>query len=419
VKILILTQWFDPEPTLKGLAFARALVQRGHQVEVLTGFPNYPGGKVYHGYKIEAFKREVIHGITVNRVPLFPSHDASSIRRVLNYASFAFSATVFGLFFVSKPDVIYVYQPPATVGLPALVLRKRFGVPVVYDIQDLWPDTLTATGVITNTWVLRCIAVWCRYVYSRVDSLVVLSPGFKTVLSAHGVPESKMEVIYNWSPEPDRGSTETTPDAACLQAMAGRFNVLFAGTMGRAQGLTAVLAAARLVEDSSEEVQFVFIGAGIEREGLELTANQMGLKNTVFLPRQPSTTMGAILDAAQVLLIHLVDDPLFEVTIPSKTQSSLAAGRPILIGVKGSAADLVQRAGAGIVCDPMCPQSIAKGVLDLVSRPESEREAMGQGGKDFYAENLSMSVGVEKFERAFLRAVSSLSDRSEAPSARL
>ena len=144
MKILIVTQWFEPEPTFKGMLFARELVARGHEVEVLTGFPNYPGGKVYPGYRIRPWVRERLDGIDVLRVALYPSHDNSSLRRAFNYVSFAFSAAVIGTALIRKPDVIYAYHPPITVGLAAAAIGLFRRAPFVYDIQDLWPDTVVS-----------------------------------------------------------------------------------------------------------------------------------------------------------------------------------------------------------------------------------------------------------------------------------
>ncbi|MNE41437.1 putative glycosyl transferase [compost metagenome] len=157
-RVLLLTQWFDPEPTFKGLVFARELVAQGFEVEVVTGFPNYPGGKLYPGYRIKLIQREVIDGVTVTRLPLYPSHGQSGIGRVLNYISFAASSLLYGLFGAKKPDVIYAYHPPLTVGIAAAFIRLLRRVPVVYDIQDMWPDTLRATGMFSNEKALRIVA---------------------------------------------------------------------------------------------------------------------------------------------------------------------------------------------------------------------------------------------------------------------
>ena len=164
MRILILSQWCHPEPSLKSLLFAKGLIARGHDVIILTGFPNYPEGILYPGYKLKLFQRETIDGVKIIRVPLYPNHDNSPVKRVINYTSFALSASVLGPFLVGKVDIIYVHSPPATTGLPAIVLSSLKGVPFVYDVQDLWPDTLSSTGMLNNRLILKMIGLWCRVV---------------------------------------------------------------------------------------------------------------------------------------------------------------------------------------------------------------------------------------------------------------
>jgi colanic acid biosynthesis glycosyl transferase WcaI len=153
MRILYATQWFEPEPVLKGIGFARLMCERGHDVRVVTGFPNYPGGRVYPGYRLRLCRREVINDIPVDRVLLYPSHNRSAIARAFNYLSFAASMTVYGLF-ARRPDLIYAYHPPLTVGLAAAMVATIRRIPLVCDIQDLWPDTLAATGMLTNRSML-------------------------------------------------------------------------------------------------------------------------------------------------------------------------------------------------------------------------------------------------------------------------
>jgi colanic acid biosynthesis glycosyl transferase WcaI len=182
MKILILTQWFDPEPTFKGLLFAQELAARGHEVAVLTGFPNYPDGEVYPGYRIRPWVREQIDGISVLRVALCPSHNKSGFRRALNYISFALSAAVIGTTLIRKPDLIYVYHPPITVGLAAVVIGFLRRAPFVCDVQDLWPDTVVASGMLSNPAALALLGKFCKFVYRRARRITVLSPGFKEQL---------------------------------------------------------------------------------------------------------------------------------------------------------------------------------------------------------------------------------------------
>ncbi|MCE5981349.1 MULTISPECIES: glycosyltransferase family 4 protein [unclassified Pseudomonas] len=400
-RVLLLTQWFDPEPTFKGLVFARELVAQGFEVEVVTGFPNYPGGKLYPGYRIKLIQREVIDGVTVTRVPLYPSHGQSGIGRVLNYISFAASSLLYGLFGAKKPDVIYAYHPPLTVGIAAAFIRLLRRVPVVYDIQDMWPDTLRATGMFSNEKALRIVARVCDWVYKRVDQIVVLSPGFKRLLIERGVPAQKIDVIYNWCAEdvvraPDAERPDNFPDDS-------RFRILFAGNMGKAQALQAVIGAAELLKSRAPGLMFVFLGGGVEVTRLQEMAAARQLDNVTFLPGVPMAEVGAYLAHADALMVHLKKDPLFTITIPSKTQAYMAAGKPVLMAVDGDAADLVAAAGCGVVGEWENPESLAEAAMTLMQLTPEARLEMGKKGYDYYQQKLSLRVGVERFGAHFQR----------------
>jgi glycosyltransferase involved in cell wall biosynthesis len=400
MRILFVTQWFDPEPCFKGLQFALALQARGHSVQVLTGFPNYPGGKVYPGYRIRFWQREVMHGIPVLRVCLYPSHSRSAIGRVLNYFSFAVSASALGVLLVKPADVAYVYHPPATVGLPALTLKYLRRIPFVYDVQDLWPDTLAATGMVNDSVSLRLLGRWCQLVYRAAGRIVVLSPGFQQRLIERGVPAKKVRVIYNWT----HALPSAAPDAALKELLSGKFVVLFAGNLGAAQGLDTVLDAAKLTQDRHPEVCFAFVGSGVEESRLRQRALAEGLANVVFLDRRQPEAMGGVYAWASALLVHLRDDPLFAITIPSKTQTYLAIGKPILVGLRGDAADLVRAAGAGITFAPGDEAALAQAVELLLAMPTSAQERMGLAGHAYYESYLSLAAGVHAFGEEFMRA---------------
>lgn len=400
MKILLLTQWFQPEPMYKGLPLAKELSRRGHKVEVLTGFPNYPGGKVYPGYRIRPWMRETIEGIPVVRVALYPSHDKCKIRRILNYATFALSASIAGCTLMKRPDIIYAYHPPATVGLPALVMKTYHRVPVVYDIQDLWPDTLAATGMLNCAPLLSMLDRLCRVLYRQMDRVVVLSPGFRSVLMKRGIPGEQIEVIYNWCDE-EHMSASQQPNGNVVTRNTGEFSVVFAGTMGVAQGLDAVLDAARICRTAVPNVRFQFIGGGVDRERLERKAGEMALDNVTFMPRQPMTLMGPILGASDVLLVHLKDAPLFRITIPSKTQAYFVAGKPVLMAVLGDSAELVRDARAGVVVQPENGVAIAKAVQQLSALTAEQRAEMGENGRRYYQAHMSLKAGVDRFENIF------------------
>jgi colanic acid biosynthesis glycosyl transferase WcaI len=404
VKILFVSQWFDPEPTFKGLLFARALVRRGHHVEVLTGFPNYPGGRLYDGYRIRLRQVEERDGVRVVRLPLYPSHDASGVRRAANYASFAASVAVLGAWSVNRPEVIYAYHPPITVGIAAVLLGRVLRCPVVYDVQDLWPESVEASGMMPAS-LLGPLAAACGWVYRNADRVVTLSPGMAEMLARHGVARDRLSCIYNWCDEAalggNGGSELLLP---CRER--GDFLVVYAGALGVVQGLEAVLGAAEILLRRSPRIHFAFVGAGVDANRLRASAAARGLSNTTFLPRQPIGKMGGLLRSADAVLVHLKDLPLFHVTVPSKTQAYMAIGRPIVMAVRGDAADLVKRACCGVVCEPEDPMALAEAIVSLATLDVGDRDAMAARGRQFYNAELSVDRGVSRFEAVFADAIS-------------
>jgi colanic acid biosynthesis glycosyl transferase WcaI len=403
-RLILLTQWFDPEPTFKGLLFARALTERGFDVEVVTGFPNYPGGKVYPGHKIQMIRREKIDGVSITRLPLYPSHDQGVLARVANYVSFFMSALVYLTFFARPADVVYAYHPPLTVGLAAVCAKVFRKTPTVVDIQDLWPDTLRATGMVGNASVLKLVGHGCQWLYRSVNHIVVLSPGFRKLLLDRGVSEEKITVIYNWADEAALMPANAVIPAAITAP--DKFRVLFAGNMGKAQALDNVLEAAKRVGRMRDDVEFVFLGGGIEVAHLKARAMRENITNTRFLPQVPMTEVGHYLAAADCALVHLRADPLFSVTIPSKTQAYMAAAKPVLMVVEGDAAELVRDSGCGIVVAPDNPDDLADAVCAMASQSPQDLLKMGRLAADYYRKNLSLTVGADHFSSILYKVIS-------------
>ena len=399
MRVLLLTQWFDPEPTFKGLVFARELVRQGFEVEVLTGFPNYPGGKVYSGYKIKLLQREFIDGVYVTRVPLYPSHSQSSTKRILNYISFAASALFYGLFMAKRANVIYAYHPPITVGISAVLMRMLCRIPVVLDIQDMWPDTLRATGMVTSSKTLERVAYICNWIYRHVDKIVVLSPGFKSLLLDRGVQEDKVNVIYNWADEKSLISSKI--GLPVTYPTSDRFRILYAGNMGKAQALDALLDAAEILQARGSQVYFVMVGGGVELNRLQMRASLLQLSNIIFFPPVPMMEIGVFLHAADALIIHLRKDPLFKITIPSKTQAYMFVGKPLLMAVEGDAADLVVNSGGGVVAEPESVESLVEAAEVLQNMSSKDRQIMGGRARAYYQDYLALAIGVRKFGNIF------------------
>ncbi len=379
MRILILSQWYPPEPALLIQELAQTLQEFGHEVSVLTGFPNYPTGQLYPGYRIRLYQREVLNGVPVVRVPLYADHSRSGIRRAANYLSFAFSSALLGPWLQKKPDVMFVYHPPLTVGIPAFLLSRLWRVPFVYQVQDLWPETLQATGMINHSQILEGIGQFAQWVYARAHSILVISPGFKQNLIEKGVPAAKIHFIPNWVDPEVYHPEEPDPHLAEKLGLANHFNVMFAGNIGEAQGLETVIEAANLLRDM-HPIQFVFVGDGVALPRLQRAVRARGLTNVRFLGRYPASAMASLYALADVLLVHLKDDPLFRITIPHKILAYLASGKPILAAIAGDAANMVIQEGAGIACPPSDPPALAAAVHDLYTLDPLDRQRMGQAG---------------------------------------
>lgn len=390
-RIIYLSQLFDPEPTFKGLDFVRGLQRHGFEVEVVTGFPNYPGGKVFEGYRIRPLSRDPMNGTEVTRLAMYPSHDRSALRRMLTYLSFMLTSFLYLVFRARRSDLIYAYYPSLTAGLSAVAAKLFRRTPVVIDIQDMWPDSLGSSGMMRSRLLLGLAHRACNLLYRACDHIVVLSPGFKRLLMERGVPADKISVIFNWA-------EETLP--AKDQALAAGFDpsddfrVLFAGNMGTAQNLDALIDAAAILQADQVRCSFYLMGEGVERDRLAARATGEGLENVHFLPRVPLSDVQHFLSGADALVVHLTDDPLFRITIPSKTQAYLYAGRPILMGVGGDAADLVLKAKAGCVFAPGDARALAESVRSLIEAGPRKRAEMGRNGHEFYMSHLRRELGI-------------------------
>lgn len=398
MRIIVLSQWYHPEPELKAHPLARELAARGHSVTAITGLPNYPAGRIYPGFRARPWPQvETKDGVRVVRVPLFPDHSHSASKRVLNYGSFALSAAAFGPLLSGPADVMWVYHPPLTTCLPALALAGARRIPFVYEIQDMWPETLAATGMVRAPRALSAVGRVAEFLYRRADRLTVISPGFKRNLISKGVPGSKIEVLPNWADEAIYRPLEPDLDLARELGTLDRFNVLYAGNLGAAQGLDNLLAAAAQLRDEPR-IQFLLAGDGVEEAGLRRRVEEQELRNVRFLGRVAPERIPVLCALSDVLLVHLRPDPLFEITIPSKTIAYLACGKPILTVSRGDPADVVSDARAGQACRPGDPGALASAVRTLQGMSAERRAEMGRDGRRYFLSNFTRARLVDRYE---------------------
>ncbi len=397
MRVQILRQYNPPEPIPKPHELARGLTERGHDVVVITGFPNYPAGELYPNTRLRLWHWDVIDGIRVLRLPLYPDHSRSAIRRMLNYGSFAITAALLGSVLSGPVDAMFAEHPPLTVGLAAWILGRARRVPFLFAVNDLWPESVEATGMVRSRKLLTWMGRLERFVYRRAAAIAVISPGVKVNLIGKGVPPDKVHVVPHWADESLYRPVPPDPELARSLGMAGRFNVVFAGQLGLAQGLDVVLDAAEELSDLAD-VQFVLVGGGTDADRLRQVAGERGLDNVRFVGRQPADRMPHIFAISDVLLVHLRDEPLFRITIPSKTIAYMACGRPVLMGVEGDAADLIRSAGAGVTCRAGDAKDLAETVRGLRLMSQAAREEMGHAGRETFLNSYSRGVLLDRYE---------------------
>jgi colanic acid biosynthesis glycosyl transferase WcaI len=410
MRIGFVTQWYEPEtgaaahPTV----IAEALKNRGHEVRVVTGFPNYPAGRIDAGYQMGfRAQRDRLNGIDIVRVPLVPSHDDSAVRRGVAYLSFALSSLrASGP--LSRCDVVLVYATPATAALAALAVHAWRGVPFVLYVQDLWPDSVTASGFIRSSRLSRAteslLHHLCDATYRRAEAVLTIAPGMRDRVIARGIQPARVRTVYNWVDETLLRPTD--PDGELARSLPGRerFTIMYAGAMGPLQQLdTAILAMAQLID--LQDVHLVLVGEGVTRSRLEALSRDLGQTDRVtFVPPRPLSKMAATLSVGDVQLVSLRDVPLLHSTIPSKLQACMATGRPILCAAPGDAADLVAAAGCGEATHPGDPASLAGAIRRLRALTPSQLRALGESGRSYYLDQLSQAHGVAALEESLLGA---------------
>lgn len=392
----MVSQWYDPEraSAAQSGVIARSLVERGHEVDVVTGFPNYPTGKIYDGYSVRAYQRDIEGGVRVHRSPLYPSHDANALKRSLNYISFAAGATGVALRQLRGVDVCLVHATPATAAFPAMVVRKMQGTPYVVHIHDLWPDSVLSSGFLRgwqSTLVSRALHRYCDAMYRHAAAVAVTSPGMADRIAGRGVPRSKIHFIPNWADEDLFHPTPADPELRRQLGLSCPTVVMYAGNLGEYQDLHTVVQAAALLRDRPD-ITFAVVGEGVRRHKLEQQAATLGLTNIRFIGPRPIAEMPQILALGDLQLVTLQDLDIFRVTLPSKLVATLAAGRPVLGGLTGDAAELVRRSGAGEVVRPGDARDMADAITRFAALSPAERELRATAGRRHYQQRLNRST---------------------------
>ena len=395
MKILYVSQYFPPEmgaPAARAAELARHWVDDGHQVTVLTGFPNHPTGVVPPEYKKQFRRlvtREEWNGVRLVRTWLLPFPNRKPYERMLNYSSFCVSSALTGLF-VRKPDVLIATSPQLLVALSGWGLGALRRVPFVFEVRDLWPESLAAVGVGEGNsplyWVLGKIA---GFLYKRSDHIVVVTQAFKAFLIENWkVPAEKISVVENgvetelFSPQLDAAAKKRE------LGLEGKFLVCYVGTMGLAHGLETLIQAAEVLRRASPQVQFLLVGEGADKERIESLARERGLANMTFLGQQPRVTIPRFISASDACLVMLKKTDLFKTVIPTKMLEFMSCERPVILAVDGQAREIMEAGKAGVFVEPESVQELVEAVQRLAS-DAGLCESLGRNGRVHIVQHFS------------------------------
>ena len=395
MKILYVSQYFPPEmgaPAARAAELSRHWAAMGHDVTVLTGFPNHPTGVVPENWRSRLRRLhyvETVDGVCVVRTWLWPLPNRKAHERIRNYASFCISAAISGLA-LNKPDVVIATSPQLLCALAGWWLSWWKRVPFVFEVRDLWPESLAAVGAGASGGLLhRALGAIAGFLYRRADRIVVVSPAFKDRLIRYWkVPAEKIATVENGV---ETDIFRLDPAAAKVREelnVSDRFLICYIGTMGNAHGLETLIVAAEELQNALPSAMFLLIGEGAEKDQLVKLAAARGLSNVQFLGQQPRERIPAYVSAADLCLVMLRKTELFKTVIPTKLLEYMACQRPVMVAVDGQARQIAEAAGAGVFVEPEDSKALVKAILDLSARPEDMRR-MGASGRQHILNNFS------------------------------
>lgn len=383
MNILVVSQYFYPE-NFRINDLCSELIQQGNKVTVLTGIPNYPEGRFYKGYSLFKPLKEEWNGIEIIRVPIFPRLN-NKIALILNYLSFVLSGCFYTKFKkLPKYDLVYVFGlSPITLAFPAITYKKKYHVPVIMNVQDLWPENIQAVTGLSNPFIIKQIDKMVDYIYEHCDVLLASSQCFVEKIVSRGHHKDK---VHYW-PQYASGFFKKVHVPSSDQIhhqLAGDFNVVFTGNIGYAQGLDVIVDAANILRDYSS-IKWHFVGDGRARQELEDKVSKLGLtENVKFWGRKPESEMPKYLSVADAALLVLKQDKVFEMTLPAKLQSYFACEVPVLASIDGEAAEVVKQANAGYISPAGDAGKLSEIVLDMFETPKEKRETMGVNGRSYF-----------------------------------
>jgi colanic acid biosynthesis glycosyl transferase WcaI len=410
MRIGFVTQWYDPEEgsALVPGVLARGLSSQGFDIEVVTGFPNFPRGKIYPGFRQKLYSREVRDGITVHRVPLFPDHSDRPLRRGACYASFALTSTSLGIPALGRLDAHLVYGSPVTSGLSLAFMHRVRSTPFVTYVSDLWPDSVLASGIApagrSGTAFLKLVRGASDIVYSRSSALIATTAYMRDELLVRYPRVPEVALVYNWIDETLFGSEPKLDVRDMLSIPDGTVVAMYAGTMGHAQTPMHWMHVARSLK-YRDDLVFVFVGSGPLESQMRSFGREHGLTNVRFLGQRTVAESAALIAASDIQLISLHESPLLHFTLPSKIQASMASAVPIVSIAGGETARVIEESRCGISHTLFDATVVGQSIESLVEMSPEQRKALGRAGRQYYESHMSEKVGLTRLTSALTAAM--------------
>jgi glycosyltransferase involved in cell wall biosynthesis len=398
MRLLFVTHYFPPEvgaAQTRIFDLAQALARRGHGVTVLTGMPNYPDGVIPPPYRGRLFAAERLDGVRVVRAPVYPAPNRGVGRRLLNHTSFALSSIVVSPR-TGRADAVVVETPPLFVAAAGVAIARSRRVPLVLNVADLWPDAAIALGALTNRRAIDAARAIERFAYRHADLVAVPTPGLERVLVAErSLPPERVLVVPHGVDTARFGLQELAPV---------RRRVVYCGTVGMGHATGTLVEAARILEERGDPHEVLVVGDGAERGALEQRARAAGISSIAFVGRVPRERLPEILASAEVTVATQRDVPFLADALSTKVLESMAAARPVVGAVSGWTAEVITRAGAGVVCPPERPDALADAISRVTADPEGARR-LGASGRRYVEEHLTRAIAVGRLEDALRRLV--------------
>jgi glycosyltransferase involved in cell wall biosynthesis len=396
MKILIISQYFWPE-NFKINDVALGLKERGHEVEIITGKPNYPTGKFFIGYSFLNKREELWNGIKIHRSALIPRGKGKGLQLFINYLSFAILGSIRIIFINNSYDKIIVFEPsPITVGIPAIIAKIKFRAPIYFWVHDLWPASISAAGGIKNKYVIKIFEYLTIFIYKYCKVILVQSKAFIPYICKQGINTNKL--IYYPNTTEDYYHYKI-PETQLLSSMPNGFKIMFAGNIGEAQSFDTLLTAAKLLKDEGKVVNWLILGDGRLKEYVKKIIIEYGLEeNFILLGAHSGEKMPAYFSCADILLVSLKNDPIFSLTIPSKLQSYLACGKPIIGNLNGEGSRIIEEAQAGFTSKAEDPFSLCLAINQALNLSQDELLQLGKNARRYFENEFERGQLINKLE---------------------